>query len=56
VTEVGNKDREFWKTLEMVLIESWIEEKNWMKVKEKLSKGRCREQEGKTRKKKRWEE
>ena len=46
MAEVGNKDREFWKTLEVVLIESWIEEKNWMKVKS------CRKEDAGSKKEK----
>lgn len=38
-----NKDGEFWKRLKewevMVLIETWVEEKNWRKVREKLPRG-----------------
>ena len=40
------------------MMETWIEEKNWGKVKEKLTKGYRWEvqQEGRTRKEERWEE
>lgn len=43
VAGLGNKDREFWKRLEgwdvMVLMETWIEEKKWDKIKSKLPVG-----------------
>jgi len=42
VAGLKNKDRGFWKELEewevLVLIEAWIERKEWEKIKEKLSK------------------
>lgn len=40
---IGNKDGEFWKELEnwdvMILSETWVEERGWRKVKERLPKG-----------------
>lgn len=42
IAGMGNKDMDFWRILEqwdaMVLIEAWVEESSWMKVKEKLPK------------------
>lgn len=43
VAGIGNKDKEFWKGLEnwdvMVLIETWVEEKGWKRLKERLPRG-----------------
>lgn len=40
---MNNKDREFWEDLKrwdvIVLLETWVEEKGWSKVQEKLPKG-----------------
>lgn len=38
-----NKDKEFWRKLNewqvILLMETWVDEKGWEKVKEKLSRG-----------------
>lgn len=43
VAGMGNKDRDFWGVLGkwdvMLLIETWVEENSWLRLKEKLSKG-----------------
>lgn len=43
VAGLGNKDKEFWKRLKewdvMVLMETWIEEKGWNKIRRKLPEG-----------------
>lgn len=43
VTGIGNKDGDFWKGLAdwnvMCLLETWVEERGWRKVKGKLPKG-----------------
>lgn len=43
VAGIGNKDKDFWGVLEqwdaMVLIETWVEESSWTRLKEKLPKG-----------------
>lgn len=40
VAGLGNKDKEFWKGLKewdvMVLLETWVEEKDWNKIRRKL--------------------
>lgn len=40
VAGFGNKDKEFWKSLKewdvMVLMETWVEEKSWNKIRRKL--------------------
>jgi len=42
VAGLGNKDKQFWKGLEewdvMVLVETWVEERGWGKIREKLPK------------------
>jgi len=43
IAGLGNKDRDFWKELEnwdvIILSETWVEERNWGKVKSKLPRG-----------------
>lgn len=42
VAELGNKDKEFWEELKrwdvMLLFETWVEEKEWRGIREKLPK------------------
>lgn len=42
VAGIRGKDREFWRELEewnvMVLMETWVEEKGWKKIKNRLPK------------------
>lgn len=57
-----NKAREFWeefKRWDVVLEETWVEEREWEKVEKKYQGGpcgKCRKQERKTRKEEQWEE
>lgn len=57
VVGLGNKDKEFWKGLKewdvMVLIETWVEEKGWNKIRRKLSEGYKWGMQGATKKGKR---
>lgn len=43
VVRMGNKDGEFWERLRegdvLVLWETWMDEKGWVKVREKLRRG-----------------
>lgn len=43
VAGLSNKDRDFWKGLNgwevMILMETWVDEKGWKKVRDKLPKG-----------------
>lgn len=40
VTELGNKDKEFWEGLRewdvLVITETWVNEKGWVKIRERL--------------------
>lgn len=43
VVGLNNKDCEFWKKLKewdvMVMMETWVDEKNWRKIRERLPRG-----------------
>lgn len=43
VAGLGNKDREFWTGLEkwdvMILMKTWVERKDWERVRDKLPEG-----------------
>lgn len=43
VAGLNNKDEEFWKELNewdvMMLMETWVDEKGWEKIRDKLPKG-----------------
>ena len=43
VAGLGNKDREFWKGINdwdvVVMMETWVEDKGWERIKGKMTKG-----------------
>lgn len=56
VAALGNKDREFWTGLEkwdvMILMKTWVERKDWDRVRDKLPEGygwRCQEAKRRSR-------
>lgn len=63
VAGLRNKDEDFWKGLigwdVVVMMETWVEEKGWERVKGKLPRDfiwRCSSREGRIGKEGRWEE
>lgn len=60
VAGLMNKDKEFWRRLNewqvILLMETWVDEKGWEKVKDKLSRGFDWRMQAATRKNKKGED
>lgn len=60
VAKLRNKDGEVWNGLRdwdvVTLTETWIEEKEWSRIKERLPRGIYKRQKGRIRREERWKE